>query len=175
MTSASKAPQCRGCGTCVPARIREQAASDEPVAAAISASVNVSSFGRDLALEPRPVALARVPASPAAIAAVPLADCFASHAIHRSAATRIGARSCLRRKRLAGPLDSAETVLAPRLGHARLAVSPPALEHRLAAERARDRISRPSTPQTQNGNIPPIQTISGSKTGLTEPLGITVH
>jgi hypothetical protein len=26
-----------------------------------------------------------------------------------------------------------------------------------------------------NGNIPPIQTISGSKTGLTEPLGIAVH
>jgi hypothetical protein len=43
-TSASKLLQCRGCGTLAPARMREQAASDKPVAAAISASVNASSF-----------------------------------------------------------------------------------------------------------------------------------
>src|SRR5579863_6060210 len=41
----SRAPQCRGCGTFTPARIREHAASDKPVAAAISLSEKPSSFG----------------------------------------------------------------------------------------------------------------------------------
>ena len=44
-TSASKAGQCRGCGTRVPERKREQAASDRPTACAISPSANASSFG----------------------------------------------------------------------------------------------------------------------------------
>lgn len=37
--------QCRGCGTFAPARMREQAASESPVALAISLSENASSFG----------------------------------------------------------------------------------------------------------------------------------
>ena len=35
-TSSRNASQCRGCGTLAPARMREHAASDKPVAAAIS-------------------------------------------------------------------------------------------------------------------------------------------
>jgi hypothetical protein len=44
---------------------------------------------RDLALEPRPVALARMLARPAAIAAMSLADRLAARAIHRGAAAQI--------------------------------------------------------------------------------------
>jgi hypothetical protein len=44
-TSSRNFSQCRGCGTLAPARMREQAASDKLVAAAISASVKASSFG----------------------------------------------------------------------------------------------------------------------------------
>jgi hypothetical protein len=40
--------------------MREHAASDKPVAAAISLSENASSFGGDLALEPCLVSLARM-------------------------------------------------------------------------------------------------------------------
>ncbi len=43
--SSRKASQCRGCGTLAAERIREQAESDKPVAAAISRSEKPSSFG----------------------------------------------------------------------------------------------------------------------------------
>jgi hypothetical protein len=43
--SFCKASQRLGCGTLARARMREQAASDRPVVAAISASVKASSFG----------------------------------------------------------------------------------------------------------------------------------
>jgi hypothetical protein len=43
--SSRKASQCRGCGTFARARIREHAASDKPVAVAISRSEKASSFG----------------------------------------------------------------------------------------------------------------------------------
>ena len=43
--SLFKASQCLACGTLVSARMREQAASDSPVASAISLSENASSFG----------------------------------------------------------------------------------------------------------------------------------
>jgi hypothetical protein len=45
-SSVSNVCQCLGCGTLVPARMREQAASDKPVALAISLSVNLSSLGQ---------------------------------------------------------------------------------------------------------------------------------
>jgi hypothetical protein len=44
-TSVTKLHLYLGCGTLAPARIREQATSDKPVAAAISLSGNGSSFG----------------------------------------------------------------------------------------------------------------------------------
>jgi hypothetical protein len=55
--------------------MREQAASNKPVAVAISRSENASSFGCDLALEPRLLALTRMLARPAAITAMRLATC----------------------------------------------------------------------------------------------------
>ena len=61
-----------------------------------------------------------------------------------TAALRRGSLPCgsLRCERLARRFDRAETMLAPCLRHARLAMTAPALEHRLAAHRARDRIGR---------------------------------
>ena len=97
---------------------------------------------RDLALEPRLVALAWMLARPAAIAAMPFADRLASRAVHGGTAARIIACRSLRCERLARCVDRAETMLAPRLRHARLAMTAPALEHRLAAHRARERIGR---------------------------------
>jgi hypothetical protein len=77
----------------------------------------------------------------AAIAAMPLADCLASRVIPRGIAARIVARSGLCGERFARSLDRAESVFAARFWHARLAVPAPALEHRLATQRACDRIS----------------------------------
>ena len=45
LTNASNASQCRGCGTFAPARMREHAASESPVALPISLSEKASSFG----------------------------------------------------------------------------------------------------------------------------------
>ena len=44
-TGENKASQCLGCGTFEPARIREQAASDNPVALPISLGEKASTFG----------------------------------------------------------------------------------------------------------------------------------
>jgi hypothetical protein len=77
-------------------------------------------------------------ACPAAITAMPLADRLASCTIHGSAAARIVARGALRCERLARGFDRAEAGLAAHLGHARIAVPASALEHRFAAQRARD-------------------------------------
>jgi ferredoxin len=88
-TSASKPSQCRGCGICVQARMREQAASDNPVAAAIS---------------------------PAAVTAMALADRLATRAVPCGTAARIVASRCLRRERLASRFDRAEAMLAPYAG-----------------------------------------------------------
>ena len=45
LTNASNASKCLGCGTFAPARMREHAASERPVALPISLSVKASSFG----------------------------------------------------------------------------------------------------------------------------------
>jgi hypothetical protein len=70
---------------------------------------------RDLALEPRFVALARMLARPVAIAAMPLADRLAAHTVHGGGSARIVARSGLRCERLACSFDRAQPMLAPRL------------------------------------------------------------
>jgi hypothetical protein len=61
-------------------------------------------------------------ASPAAIAAMALADRVASRVIYGSATARIVAGCSLRCERLASGCNRAETVLAPRLWHARIAM-----------------------------------------------------
>jgi hypothetical protein len=76
-------------------------------------------------------------ARPVAIAAMPFADRFASRAVRGSTSTRITPGSALRFERLAGYFDRAQAMLASSLGRARIAVPAPALEHRLAAHRAR--------------------------------------
>src|ERR1700729_2315620 len=93
----------------------------------------------DLALEPRLVALARMLARPTTIAAMPLGDCLGTHAIDLAAPPRVIASCGLCCEGLARRLDRAESMLAADLRHARLAVPAPALEHRLAAHRARGR------------------------------------
>jgi hypothetical protein len=89
------------------------------------------------ALEPRLVTLARVLARPVAIAAMALADSLASRLIRCSTAARIvaGCRLCC--EGFARSFHRAEAMLASRFGHAVLAMPAPALEHRLAAQRAR--------------------------------------
>jgi hypothetical protein len=79
---------------------------------------------------------------PAAVAAVPVRDRFAARLIHSRAAARIGGRRGLRCERFASRGDRAQTMLAPCLRYARFAVASPALEHRLAAHRARGRNGR---------------------------------
>jgi hypothetical protein len=88
---------------------------------------------RDLALESRLVALLRMLARPAAIAAVCVADCLASRTVYGGAAPWIVARFGLHGECLASRGDRAEAMLAARYRHARLAMTTPALEHRLAA------------------------------------------
>jgi hypothetical protein len=51
-TSAARRPQCLGCGTLAPAQMREEAASDKSVAAAISLSEKASSFAAISRLNP---------------------------------------------------------------------------------------------------------------------------
>ena len=137
-TNAANASQCLGCGTLAPARIREQAANDKPVVAAISLSVKASSFG---AISRLNHASSRCPgcSRDQLIAAMPLADRLASRPAHDGIAARIVAGGGLCYEGLACGLDRAESMLAAGLGHTRLAVPAPALEHRLAAHRARDR------------------------------------
>ena len=71
--------------------MREHAASESPVALPTTEREGIEPR-RDLALEPRLVALARMLACPAAIAAMPLADRLASRAVHGGTAARIVAR-----------------------------------------------------------------------------------
>ena len=132
-TSASKLLQCRGCGTVAADRMREQAASNKPVAVAISRRENASSFGCDLALEPRLLALTRMLARPAAIATMPFADRLASRAVHGHAAPRIVAGYALCGKCLACSCNRAQTMLAPRFRHACIAMPAPALEYWLGS------------------------------------------
>jgi hypothetical protein len=94
---------------------------------------------RDLAAEPGLVALARMLARPAAIAAMALGDRLATHLVYGRAAPWIIARSGLRCEHFASRLDRSQSVLATRFRHARLAMTAPALEYRLAADRARGR------------------------------------
>ena len=94
----------------------------------------------DLALEPGPVALARMLASPAAIAAVSVADRLATRKVHVGLAPWIVTCGSLGCEHFASCFDRSQALLAPGLRHARIAVAAPALEHRLAAQRARDRI-----------------------------------
>jgi hypothetical protein len=98
----------------------------------------------DLAREPCLVALAGMLARPAAIAAMPVRDRLASRAVRGGAAAWIVARGGLCCKNLARRLDRAETMLAPRLWHAHLAMPAPALQDWLAAHRACDRRARSS-------------------------------
>jgi hypothetical protein len=79
-------------------------------------------------------------ARPAAIAVMRVRDRLTTRLIHSNDAARIVARSGLHCERLACGLDRAGAVLATRLRHARPAVTTPTLEHRLAAQRAGDRI-----------------------------------
>jgi hypothetical protein len=73
---------------------------------------------RNLALEPGLVALARMLACPAPIAAMALADRLASRTVHGGAAPWIVARRTLRCERFARGFDRAEAVLAACLRHA---------------------------------------------------------
>ena len=77
-------------------------------------------------------------ARPAAIAPMDFADRLAARAIHVGAAAWIISRGSLRCERLTRSFDRAEAVPAPRLGHARVAVTATPLERQLAAQRARD-------------------------------------
>ena len=122
--------------------MREQAASERPVALPISLSEKRIELRHDLTFKPCLVTLTRMLARPAAIAAMSFADRFASHSVYGSAAPWIVALGSLRREHFASRFDRAESMLAPCLGHARLAMTPPALEHRLAAYRARNGIGR---------------------------------
>ncbi len=71
-----------------PARVRDHAASDSPVASPISLSVKASSFGTILVPEPRFVALAMTLERPAAIAAMTVGNRVAAHAVDLGAAAR---------------------------------------------------------------------------------------
>jgi len=73
---------------------------------------------------------------------MPLGDGLASRSVYDAAAPWIVARGGLRCEHLASRLDCSQSVLAPRFRHARLAMTAPALEYRLTADRARDWIGR---------------------------------
>jgi hypothetical protein len=66
-------------------------------------------------------------ARPAAIAAVPFADRFASGVVYGNAAARIIPRCALGCERFACGFDCTEAMLAPRFRHARLAMPTPTL------------------------------------------------
>src|SRR5580692_348087 len=87
---------------------------------------------REFALEPGLVALARMLARPAAIAAVRVADRLAPRSVHDGAASRIVAGRGLRCEHFASRFHRTEPMLAPRFRQARIAMPAPSLEHRLA-------------------------------------------
>jgi hypothetical protein len=78
--------------------MREQAASDEPIASAISLAENASSFGTIFRLNHTSPVLWML-AIPLAIAAMAFADCLATRAIYGSAAPWSNARGEMQTRR----------------------------------------------------------------------------
>ena len=108
LTNANKASQWRGCGILTPARMREQAASESPVASPIALSENALKVRNYLAEEPGTVVvLAIMLARPAMIAQMLFGVGFAAFAPGPRARTRVLACGSLRCERLARCLDRA--------------------------------------------------------------------